>query len=181
MGALIVIVVVVVVVAVVAGVIMAGVQRRRSQALREHFGSEYDRAVERTGGRREGESDLRERLDERKQLDIRPLAPAARESYTSEWQRVQGEFVDTPDLALAEADTLVHRVMRDRGYPMDDFDHQASLISVDHPDVVKNYREAHDTYLVSAQGAAETERQRQGLLSYRALFDELLADEPAAT
>lgn len=175
MGIVVAIVVVVIVVVVVA-LVLASVQRKRRAALRDHFGREYDRAVDTEGGRRQGESALKERVEERKQLDIRPLESGAREAYLSEWQRVQAEFVDVPDTALAEADVLVSRVMRDRGYPMDDFEHQASLVSVDHPDVVVNYRQAHETYLLSTQGKAETERQRQGLLSYRALFEELLAD-----
>ncbi|GAC1375685.1 MAG: hypothetical protein NVSMB4_04030 [Acidimicrobiales bacterium] len=176
MGIVIAVIVVVVLVAVV-GAVLAAAQRKRRAALQEQFGGEYDRAVEAKGGRREGESELRERLEERKTLDIRPLAPESREAFATEWQRVQAEFVDAPQSALAEADVLVHRVMRERGYPMDDFEHQASLISVDHPEVVTNYRNAHESYVRSAQGDAETEQQRQGLLHYRALFDELLGDE----
>ena len=37
--------------------------------------------------------------------------------------------------------------MRERGYPMGDFDQRAEDISVDHPEVVSNYRTAHDIAL----------------------------------
>ena len=33
--------------------------------------------------------------------------------------------------------------MRDRGYPVEDFDDRAAIISVDHPVVVERYRRAH--------------------------------------
>jgi len=72
-------------------------------------------------------------------------------------------------------------VMRERGYPMDDFDQRAADVSVDHADVVESYREAHRLSQLSASGDATTEDERQALRNYRRLFDELLrapADEP---
>ena len=33
--------------------------------------------------------------------------------------------------------------MRDRGYPVEDFEDRAAIISVDHPVVVERYRRAH--------------------------------------
>jgi hypothetical protein len=56
---------------------------------------------------------------------------------------VQSAFIDNPSVAVGEADMLVIEVMRERGYPIDDFDQQAADISVDHPTVVENYRAAH--------------------------------------
>jgi hypothetical protein len=65
-------------------------------------------------------------------------------------------------------------VMRDRGYPVDDFESQSALVSVDHPGVVQNYRIGHDVRDKSSKGEATTEDLRQGVVAYRALFDELL-------
>jgi hypothetical protein len=65
-------------------------------------------------------------------------------------------------------------VLRERGYPIDDFDQRAADISVDHPDVVENYRAAHDIYLTQERGEAGTEDLRQAFVHYRALFEELL-------
>jgi hypothetical protein len=87
---------------------------------------------------------------------------------------LQARFVDDPASALTEANGLVIVVMRDRGYPTEDFDRRAADISVDHPNVVENYRAANDiSRRVDANGAT-TEDMRQGLVHYRALFAELL-------
>jgi hypothetical protein len=73
--------------------------------------------------------------------------------------------------------------MAERGYPVDDFDQRAADISVDHPQVVENYREGHRLAQASADGSDSTEDLRQAMRHYRALFDELVeppADEPTA-
>jgi hypothetical protein len=76
----------------------------------------------------------------------------------------------------AEHDELDLRtqVMRDRGYPVDDFEAKSRLVSVDHPDVVENYRKGHGIYLKTVEGSASTEDLRQAVISYRALFEELV-------
>ena len=50
--------------------------------------------------------------------------------------------------------------MRDRGYPVDDFEQRAADISVDHPQVVDDYRAAHVPMLpaVVAGVAADVDR-----------------------
>jgi hypothetical protein len=68
--------------------------------------------------------------------------------------------------------------MGERGYPVDDFEQRAADISVDHPQVVENYRQGHRLAQASADGGDATEDLRQAMRHYRALFDELL--EPAA-
>jgi hypothetical protein len=69
---------------------------------------------------------------------------------------------------------LITSVMRERGYPMDDFDQRSADISVDHPDVVQDYRAAHGISLANDHGAASTEDQRQGMVHYRSLFERML-------
>ena len=86
---------------------------------------------------------------------------------------MQGQFVDQPQAALDSAHVLVCQVMRDRGYPVEDFDTQADLIAVDHPNVVNHYRGAHDVQLRNADDVT-TEDQRVALVHYRELFAELL-------
>jgi hypothetical protein len=78
-------------------------------------------------------------------------------------------------VALVEADQLIVAVMRERGYPMDDFDQRAADISVDHPQVVEHYRAAHDTSQRTERGEADTEEMRRAMVHYRSLFEELLA------
>jgi hypothetical protein len=72
-------------------------------------------------------------------------------------------------------------VMRERGYPVDDFDRRADDISVDHPTVVENYRAARDIHLSRRSGDVGTEEQRRAFIHYRALFDKLLEPETHST
>jgi hypothetical protein len=177
------IVIVIVVVLIVLAAAMAA-RRRRTMALRERFGPEYDRTVGAREGQRAAEADLRGRERERARLDIKPLSEAARVRYTEEWQVIQQSFVDQPEEATTAGYDLVNRVMEERGYPMRDFDARADLVSVDHPDVVENYRVAHGIHERAQQHQASTEDLREALLRYRSLFEELLraddADDHAA-
>ena len=166
---------------VVAAVLVAAAaawqiaSKRRSDRLRGRFGTEYDRAIERTGGsRREAETELAERERRREQLHIRPLSRASHERYSRSWREVQASFVDDPQTAVDNADALVISVMAERGYPMDDFEQRAADVSVDHPDVVENYREAHRIAQASKRGTATTEDLRRAMKHYRALFEDLL-------
>lgn len=170
------IVIVVVAALIVFAAIAAWTQQRKRTQLKERFGSEYDRTVSERGERRAAERDLADRERKREQLDIVPLSPEAQKQYAASWQQVQGQFVDDPANAVNEADSLVTDVMRDRGYPIDDFEQRADDISVDHPDVVQNYRAAHAVHLKASDGngGAGTEDLRQGFVHYRALFNELL-------
>jgi len=162
------------VVAVIVLVAMAA-RQRRAAALRERFGPEYDRAVEaRDGQRAAAEADLREREKQHARLEIRPLPEDTRARFAREWQGLQERFVDEPADAVVEADRLVNIVMDARGYPMGDFDTQADLVSVDHPQVVENYRVAHGIHGRAQARQASTEDLREALLRYRSLFDELL-------
>ena len=176
------IIVAIVVVLILAAVFAVAQRRRRTQALQGRFGPEYDRTIERADSRRKAEAELREREERREQLDIRPLSAASRERFASSWEMTQRRFIDDPTGAVSEAHRLVIAVMRERGYPMDDFDQRAADISVDHPELVENYRAAHGISQRSESGQASTEELRQAALHYRSLFDELLGtadDAPA--
>jgi hypothetical protein len=164
-----VLIVVIVVLLVIVGAL--AYQRRRSTQLREGFGPEYDRAVEEHGDQRAAESELRERRERRRRFDIRPLGAAARDRYAERWRATQAQFVDQPASALGDADALVAEVMRERGYPVEDFEQQATDVSVDHPEVVEHYRKAH---AIHTRSRASTEDLREAMLHYRALFAELL-------
>src|ERR1019366_236310 len=166
------IIAVVVVLAVI--VVAMVVTRRKSGRLHSTFGSEYDRTVQATGNRREAERDLSGRMERRKQLSIVPLPEQARQQYIAQWQRVQTSFVDAPVESVRQADVLVSQVMTDRGYPMAEFDQRADDVSVDHANVIANYRSAHAISVASGQGQADTEALRKAMTQYRELFDELL-------
>ncbi len=166
------IIAVVVVLAVI--VVAMVVTRRKSGRLHSTFGSEYDRTVQATGNRREAERDLSGRMERRKQLSIVPLPEQARQQYIAQWQRVQTSFVDAPVESVRQADVLVSQVMTDRGYPMAEFEQRADDVSVDHANVIENYRSAHAISVASGQGQADTEALRRAMTQYRELFDELL-------
>jgi hypothetical protein len=152
---------------------------RKRKGLQEHFGPEYDRTVADAPSRREAVSDLTERQKRREELEIRPLAPESRDRYASRWHNTQAKFVDEPEEAVGEADRLIQEVMRERGYPVQDFDQRASDLSVDHPEVISNYRAAHGISVANERGKASTEDLRTAMVHYRALFEELLETEPA--
>jgi hypothetical protein len=82
--------------------------------------------------------------------------------------------VDEPAEATRGADRLITAVMRQRGYPIDDFEQRAADISVDHPQVVDDYRAAHAIAAANERSDASTEDLRQALVHYRSLFEELL-------
>jgi hypothetical protein len=164
---------VIVVLLAVVGVLVY--RQRRSAQLREGFGPEYDRVVSERGDQRAAEAELRERRERRRSYDIKPLSADARDRYAERWRETQAKFVDHPASALTDADDLVGEVMRERGYPVEDFDQQAADVSVDHPEVVEHYRKAH---AIHSERSASTEDLRQAMVHYRALFAELL--EPPA-
>ena len=118
-------------------------KRKKTEELQGQFGPEYDRTLETADSKKAAEQELAARRDRREQLDIRPLSSAARERYSSQWQTVQAQFVDNPGAAVASADHLIQTVMSERGYPVQDFETRAADISVDHPQVVENYRQGH--------------------------------------
>jgi hypothetical protein len=170
------IVVVAAVVVVLAVVAWALSQRRRRSRTLEGFGPEYGRAIVEHGDKRTAERDLLARAHERERLDIRPLTADAKARYQNQWQAIQVRFVDAPDAAIAEADQLLDEVLRARGYPVDDFDRKAGLISVDHPDLVEDYRVARSIRDRSTAGTANTEDRREALLRYRSMFVAVLGD-----
>jgi len=166
---------IIVIVALLAVVGVLAYRQRRSAQLREGFGPEYDRVVEERGDQRAAEAELRERRERRRSYDIKPLGATARDRYAERWRATQAKFVDQPASALSDADALLDEVMRERGYPVEDFEQQAADVSVDHPEVVEHYRKAH---AIHSGRRASTEDLRQALVHYRALFGELL-ESPA--
>ncbi|HEX6770519.1 MAG TPA: hypothetical protein VF126_00740 [Acidobacteriaceae bacterium] len=154
-------------------------RRRRTDQLRRTFGPEYDRTLrEQEGDARRTEATLIDREKRVEKFPLRALSPVDREGYAMEWATVQRRFVDDPSAAVGTADRLVGRVMLDRGYPMADFEQRAADISVSYPDVVQNYRAAHDIVMRHQDGGVTTEELRQAMVHYRSLFDDLLA-QPA--
>jgi hypothetical protein len=152
-------------------------RQKRSKDLRTHFGPEYDRLIHEKGSQGRAEAELDKREQRVKTLSIRPLPRDASARYAQMWNAQQTRFVDEPKAAVVEADHLVEEVMKERGYPVGEFDQRAADISVDHPHLVENYRAAHEISLREQRGQASTEDLRAAMIYYRDLFRELL-DEP---
>lgn len=162
---------------ILAVIIAAGVmymRKRRTDSLKQKFGGEYDRTVQEAGGPSRAETILHEREKRVESFDIRPLAPASRTRFIDGWRRIQAQFVDSPADAVTRADVLLGEVMEERGYPVADFEQRSADLSVDHGDVVQNYRAGHTIALRHARGEASTEDLRQAMIHYRALFDDLI-------
>ena len=109
-------------------------------------------------------------------LHIRPLNPGDRARFVESWGRVQARFVDGPGNAVADADRLLGDVLSTCGYSLGDFEPGAADISVDHPQVLANYRAARQNALRRTNGQSSTEDLRQAMIHYRTLFEELVGE-----
>jgi hypothetical protein len=178
---IIVLIAIVVIAAILIAVTAASKSRQRS-ALRQQYGSEYDRTVENNDGQRGAVKDLKARNERREQLDIQPLSPAAAERYRNEWRMLQERFVDAPAESVAMAHTLLTSAMSDRGYPTNEQDERMSLLSVDNADVVDRYRQGASTeQRWRDSGSADTEDLRQAMQHYRAVFDRVVSPTGSST
>jgi hypothetical protein len=149
-------------------------RRTRTRALRNRFGSEYDRAVVTHGSSRHAEAKLAGRETRVEALEIRELAATERDRLITEWHTVQSRFVDHPKAALTEADDLVNSLLEARGYPRASFEQRAADVSVNYPLVMDNYRRAHTIAVRTGQSEATTEELRTAMIQYRSMFDELV-------
>jgi Mg-chelatase subunit ChlI len=151
---------------------------RRTTELKSRFGPEYEHAVHEVGDERKAANILAEREKRVASYEIKPLPPEARDAFVERWRKVQAEFVDNPNSSITHADELLGEVMSMRGYPVEDFKHRAEDLSVDHADVVQNYRTAHDIAERHGRGEASTEDLRNAMIHYRSLFDDLINEPP---
>jgi hypothetical protein len=133
-----------------------------------------------TGNRTEAEKELHERTKRHARLELKPLSAESRTRYAAAWEEVQIRFVDNPGEAVSTADELVTRLIAERGYPTGDYDERLADLSVEHAATLEHYRDAHDISRRSREGDAETEDLRQALVHYRALFADLLGEDPVA-
>jgi hypothetical protein len=171
---------VVVAVAVALLLVLALVRIRRRRAhLKEQFGPEYTRAVSDVGT-----GDAERRLGEieqtRKELELRPLAAAARERYLDEWRRTESRFVNDPRDSARDAEGLVLRALEERGYPREeDSERLVALVAFDQPDVADRYRHGH-AMLENVDGEQGTENLRKAMLDFRSVLEDVVQGAPTA-
>ena len=124
----------VLVVVIVISLIVHGRRKREREALRARYGSEYDRTVEATGGKRAAATDLRAREQEREALRLRPPRDDERDDLRVRMAALQYRFVDNPGEVLLETQRVALDALRIRGYPVANEREQAlRSLSVDHP------------------------------------------------
>lgn len=169
-------VIIAVVVIAAAAVLFVGLRRARGGGggLKHRFGPEYDHTVARHDGDvRAAEQELRDRVRLHGSMKAEPLPPGARERYTAQWAGVQEQFVESPQQAVVEADALLSRLARDRGFPDGErFDEQVAALSVHHAHHVHGYRKVH----TAARGQGGTEEMREAMVEARRLFDALVTE-----
>jgi hypothetical protein len=165
------------VVLVVVAAVAAAVTKSRSRRLRSRFGPEYDRTLDGASSKKDGEAELARRAERRDGFEIKTLSPDEQRRYAERWQEIQARFVDAPADSVQEADVLVTRVMRECGYPIESFDDRSEFVSVDHPQLVEDYRAAHRIAVADTGGQVTTEDRRKGMVHFRSLFEALLGDD----
>src|SRR6202163_3987430 len=91
-----------VVVLVIAVLAWLSLPKRRSTtaSLRQKFGPEYERAVQKHGSERKAEATLADRQERVEKLNIRDLDPMEHERFSKQWEAVQSRFVDSPSRLL---------------------------------------------------------------------------------
>ena len=149
-------------------------ERQKTLKLRGKYGPEYDRLAEEHGGARRAEGILAEREKRVSKFRIRPLREEERTRMAALWRMIQERFVDDPRAAVSEGDHLINQALAARGYPMAEFEQQAADLSVQYPDVVDNYRQAHRIALEDQRNSASTEDLRRAMQYYRNLFEDVL-------
>jgi hypothetical protein len=102
--------VVIIVVLIAIAVVKRRKRQERSDRLRERFGPEYDRTVERAKSRSEAEDQLEARAARREKMRLRSLDPDERRSFVSRWEDLQASFVDGPGSAVRGGDVLLDDV-----------------------------------------------------------------------
>jgi hypothetical protein len=176
------VIITVLIAAVFLGSSATGWLRYKKRRMRASFGPELKTVALEHEGVREVDRELRRRTNLYSDLSLHAIGTQDREFYATSWENLQGEFVDSPSLALATAERLVAAVLDARGYPGGDEKEQFALLSVKHSPSLAGFRAAQQTSRRAAQDSAATptEELRRAMLAYHALFTELLGDPDAA-
>lgn len=98
----------------------------------------------------------------RRRPRLRPLPAESRERYINEWDAIEAKFVDSPEQAVREAESLALSVLRERGHPLTE------------RDLPTEVQRAHKLGYGSRD---RTEGMRQALLHYRALMERMVGPE----
>ncbi|HZX53271.1 MAG TPA: hypothetical protein VFE86_01250 [Ilumatobacteraceae bacterium] len=106
-------------------------------------------------------------------IDLRPLPSERVRDYRGDWVAAQARFVDDPDGAVRAADTLVERLMAERGYPAADSETDLADLTRDQAEVMQHYLAAHEI-AAADNGSTDTDALRRAMVHYRMVFNALL-------
>lgn len=102
---------------------------------------------------------LASRAGRMRKPSLKALPPESRERYVTQWDRIEGKFVDSPQEAVKEADALMLALLGEREHPLSEEKLPANMR--------RARREA-----VGQEGKGGTEGMRQALLHYRSVIEE---------
>lgn len=100
----------------------------------------------------------------RRRPQLHPLSADSRERYINEWESIESKFVDSPEQAVREAESLVMSLLRERGHLLTE------------RDLPTEVQRAHKLGYSSRD---KTEGMRQALLHYRAVVERMVGPEDA--
>jgi hypothetical protein len=106
-------------------------------------------------------------------IDLRPLPPERVRDYRADWVAAQARFVDDPDGAVHAADTLVERLMAERGYPAASSDPDVAALNREQAEVMQHYLAAHEV-ASTHNDTTDTDALRRAMVHYRMVFNALL-------
>ena len=109
----------------------------------------------------------------RRVIDLRFLPEERVRDYRGDWVAAQARFVDDPEGAARAADTLVERLMAERGYPAIDEAIDLDDLSKDQAEALQHYRAAH-AIVGAVGGEIDTDSLRRAMVHYRMVFSSLL-------
>ncbi|HEV8353968.1 MAG TPA: hypothetical protein VGR24_07200 [bacterium] len=90
---------------------------------------------------------------------LRALPAESRDRYISDWDDIESKFVDAPEQAVREAESLVMSMLRERGHPLTE------------RDLPQEMKRAHKLGYSSRD---KTEGMRQALLQYRGVMERMM-------
>ncbi|HEY1456138.1 MAG TPA: hypothetical protein VGG31_06550 [Candidatus Dormibacteraeota bacterium] len=105
---------------------------------------------------------LRAATGRRRTPQLRPLSPGSRDRYMAEWDTIETKFIDAPEEAVRQAESMVLSVLRERGHPLAERDLPV--------EVRKAHRLGYDS-------KDRTEGMRQAMLHYRAVLERMVGPE----
>jgi len=111
-------------------------------------------------------------------IDLRPLPQERVRDYRADWVAAQARFVDDPDGAVHTADTLVERLMAERGYPAarspEEANDEVGALPREQSEVLQHYWAAHEIAVADEHGHTDTDALRRAMVHYRMVFSSLL-------